>query len=273
MTTRSFQWTMIALIIVVILMLGGVGFVIWNQQGGQEYAAPRHNSDTWMMSGGEEESEEPPPSKEHPVPAAKEKRDSKPAEEGKTYQVDTSASRVYVKVGSATRIGHPHGVEGYLKSGNITPGAGGELVFDMKSFKADTPEARKKVGLEGKKLSDNEAKKVNEAMLGADVLNAEKFPTATYKIIAVKPAEKQDAGASGLYHVNGRFTLHGAEQPLQFKAKLERTDKEGVLRLSGSFVIKQTDYGITPYTAAGGLAKVADELEIIGELVLSSARK
>jgi hypothetical protein len=28
------------------------------------------------------------------------------------YQVDTKASRVFVKVGSATRLGHPHGVEG-----------------------------------------------------------------------------------------------------------------------------------------------------------------
>jgi polyisoprenoid-binding protein YceI len=255
MTTRSFQWTMIGLFIVLILMLGGVGFVIWNQQGGQDHATPRYNSDHWGMSGGEEESEE-----------------GTGPDEGKTYQVDTSASRVYVKVGSATRIGHPHGVEGYLKSGNVAPGTSGELVFDMKSFKADTPEARKKVGLEGKKLSENEAKKVNEAMLGADVLNVDKFPTATFKIIALKPAEKQDAGAPGLYQVNGRFTLHGAEKPLQFMVKLERTDKEGVLRLSGSFVIKQSDYGITPYTAAGGLAKVADELEIIGELVLSPAK-
>src|SRR5262249_55395160 len=190
----------------------------------------------------------------------------------KTYQVDTDSSRVYAKVGSATRIGHPHGVEGKLKSGNISPGAGGELVFDLSAFKADTQEARQKVGLEGKKVTENEAKKVNEAMRSAEVLDVEKFPTATYTIIAIKPAEKQEAGAPGMYQANGRFALHGAEQPLQFKAKLERTDKEGRLKLSGSFAIKQTVYGVTPYSAAGGLAKVADELEIVGELLLGPAK-
>jgi polyisoprenoid-binding protein YceI len=202
----------------------------------------------------------------------RDKPDSGPAEDAKTYQVDTDSSRVYVKVGSATRIGHPHGVEGKFKSGKISLGAGGELVFDLNAFKADTQEARQKVGLEGKKVTENEAKKVNEAMRSADVLDVEKFPTATCKIIAIKPAEKQEAGAPGTYQVNGRFTLHGAEQSLQFKAKLERTDKEGSLKLSGSFAIKQTDYGMKPYSAAGGLVKVADELEIYGELVLRPAK-
>ena len=196
----------------------------------------------------------------------------KAAPGGRTYQVDVAASRVYVKVGSATRIGHRHGVKGRLKSGTIQLGAGGELVFDMRSFKADTPEARKKVGLGRQRVSEREAKKVSETMLSAAVLDVEKFPTATYKIIAIKPAERQEAGAPGAYQVNGRFTLHGAEQPLRFKAKLEQAGKEGVVKLSGSFAVKQTAYGMKPYSGAGGLAKVADELEIHAELVLKPAK-
>ena len=38
--------------------------------------------------------------------------------------------------------------------------------------------------------------------------------------------------------------------------------------MSGTFRLKQTNYGIKPYSAAGGLAKVADELEISGDLEL-----
>jgi polyisoprenoid-binding protein YceI len=199
-------------------------------------------------------------------------RGAQKAPGGRTYRVDVAASRVYVKVGSATRIGHRHGVKGRLKSGTIQLGAGGELVFDMRSFKADTPEARKKVGLGRQRVSEREAKKVSETMLSAAVLDVEKFPTATYKIIAIKPAERQEAGAPGAYQVNGRFTLHGAEQPLRFKAKLEQVGEERVVKLSGSFAIKQTAYGMKPYSAAGGLAKVADELEIHAELVLKPAK-
>jgi polyisoprenoid-binding protein YceI len=282
MTTRVFQWTVLCLFAVVIGELGFVGFLTWNQQVDQEPSLARDNSSPGETGSGAEESKAPPDSKPtesaqsrragRPGPERKDKPDSEPAKEAKTYQVDTDASRVYGKVGTATRLGHAHGVEGKLKSGTITLGAGGELVFDMSSFKADTQEARKKVGLERKKVTENEAKKVNQTMRSAAVLDVEKFPTATYKIIAIKPAEKQEAGAPGSYHVNGRFTLHGAEQPLQFKAKLERTDKKDALKLRGTFVIKQTDYGMKPYSAAGGLAKSSDELEILGELLLSPAK-
>ncbi|HJZ89610.1 MAG TPA: YceI family protein [Gemmataceae bacterium] len=269
---------------VVIIMLGVVGFFIWNQQVDHERPMAPDSSVGRELGNGQDQSEAKPDSRavEGGQSARtgssglnlgkRDKADSKQGDGAKAYQLDIAASRVYVKVGSATRLGHWHGVEGKLKSGAISLGAGGELVFDMSSFTADTQEARKKVGLEGTKISENEAKQVTEAMLGGDVLDVEKFPTATYKIIVIKPVERQEAGDPGIYQVNGRLTLHGAEQPLAFKAKLERTNKEGIVKLSGSFAMKQTAFGIKPYSAAGGLAKVADELEIRSELLLSPGK-
>jgi polyisoprenoid-binding protein YceI len=279
MTTRCFRWTILGLFGVVILLLGFLNFEAWNEKGGEEGTLVLDNSGQPGMEGGQEESEAQPESKpaggarsRGKVPGGKERGQDKsasgPAKGAKTYQIDTQASRVYVRVGSATTLGHPHGVEGRLKSGRITPGAGGEVVFDMRAFQADTQQARKKVRLEGKPMSENEAKKVNETMRSADVLDVEQYPTATYQIAKMTPAEGQEAGAPGTYHVNGRLTLHGAEQPLHLKAKLARAG-EGALKLSGVFAIKQTAYGIKPYSGAGGLAKVADELEILAELSLA----
>jgi polyisoprenoid-binding protein YceI len=185
-----------------------------------------------------------------------------------TYEVDSEGSRIYMKVGTATRLGHEHGVEGNLKSGKLTLGSGGELVFDMASFTADTAEARKRVGLARKKISKNEAKKVTATMRGGDVLNVTKYPIATFRISSITPLDKQAAGEPGAYQVEGRFTLHSTEQRLLFKASVEAPDKQGRIRISGTFTIRQTDYGIKPYSGAGGLAKVADELEISGDLVL-----
>src|SRR4051812_32335317 len=85
---------------------------------------------------------------------------AEPAAPAKRYQVDTDHSRVFVKVGSATALGHPHGVEGRLQSGRLTPGGDGELVFDMGTFTADTAESRKRAGLEREKVSASDAKKV-----------------------------------------------------------------------------------------------------------------
>jgi polyisoprenoid-binding protein YceI len=270
MTTQCFRWTFICLLVVLILAIGLLDFLIWNQRVDQE---PGVADESFSQAGeGKDFRQSPKLSSEEAEKPNDEKAKANRAESGTTYQVDTKASRVYVKVGSATRIGHPHGVEGKLKSGKITLGATGELVFDMGSFEADTKEARRKVGLEKKKVSENEAKKVNAAMRSEDVLDVEKFPTAIYKITILMPAEKQEAGAPGIYEINGRFTLHGAEQPLRFKAKLERTDKQGTLKLTGKFAIKQSDYGVTPYSAAAGLVKVANRLQIFGELWLRAAR-
>jgi polyisoprenoid-binding protein YceI len=192
-------------------------------------------------------------------------------EKAATYEVDPKASRVYVKLGSATRLGHPHGVQGEIKSGKLTLGGDGELVFDMASFTADTAEARQRVGLASKKVSQNEAKKVTGALRGPDVLAVERYPTATYRITSIAPLDKQPAGQPGAYELKGRFTLHGTEQDLRFKAQVERAGKQGGLKLTGTFTVRQTDYGMTPYAAAGGLVKVADALEIAGELLLRPA--
>jgi polyisoprenoid-binding protein YceI len=193
------------------------------------------------------------------------------AEPAAAYEVDVEVSRIYVKVGSTTRLGHAHGVEGKLKSGKLTLGGPGEIVFDMASFTADTADARKRVGLEDKKVTETEAKTVTETMRGERVLDVDKYPTATFQIASITPLDKQPAGRPGGYELEGRFTLHGVERKLQVKAKLEATDKPGILKLTGTFTVRQTDYGIKPVVAVGGLAKVADELEITSELSLRPA--
>jgi polyisoprenoid-binding protein YceI len=195
--------------------------------------------------------------------------EEKPA--AKSCEVDATASRIFVKVDKSTRLGHLHGIEGNLKSGKLTFGGTGELVFDMASFTADTEKARRRVGLGDKPVSEDEAKKVTDTMRSAEVLDVAQYPTATFRATAIKPLDKQAPGAVGMYQLEGRLSLHGAEQTIQFKAKLERGEKQGELRMTGVFQVKQTDYGIKPVSAAGGLAKVADVLDIHGDLRLRPA--
>ncbi len=182
-------------------------------------------------------------------------------------QVDLVNSRVYIKVTSSTRLGHDHGVVGHLESGTATPGSGGKLVFAMKTFITDTAEARRYVGLNAP-IKAADQKKSSENMLGADVLNVDRFPGATFEIKTFDPAEGQAVGAAGLYNLAGTFTLHGVAQPLKLGAKLEPTSDPAVTRLRGSFTILQSQFGITPYSALGGLVGIEDKLKIWGEFVL-----
>ena len=182
-------------------------------------------------------------------------------------EADLGASRVYIKVATSTRLGHDHGVVGRLESGQVTLGSTGELVFAMKTFITDTPEARKYVGLTAPvKASDQQKSTAN--MLGPDVLDVQKYPQATFKITSCEPTDGQPAGSAGGYMVNGTFTLHGVSRPLSFAAKVEQASESAACRVRGAFAINQSSFGMKPYTALGGLVGIQDRLEIWGEFVM-----
>jgi polyisoprenoid-binding protein YceI len=179
--------------------------------------------------------------------------------------VDLQRSRVYILVGK-TGFGHEHGVEGRLASGNIQLGATrnvGELVFDMATFTADTPTARTRVGLTGETDAATQ-KKVNSNMRGPDVLDVTKHPRASFRIHSAKPRNAASPGETPIYELDGQFTLHGVTRPLRMEATL--SSSEGRTGLHGHFTILQSDYGITPYSAALGAVGVADKLEIWGDM-------
>ena len=185
-------------------------------------------------------------------------------------EIDLQTSRVYIRVGK-TGFGHEHGIEGRLASGKIRLGAtqdAGELVFDMPTFTADTPIARTRVGLTGETDAATQ-KKVNANMLGADVLAVAKFPQAVFRIRSATPRSTPKPGEAPIYDLDGQFTLHGTTRPLRVAAMI--TTADGRTGLRGRFTIQQTDYGITPYSAALGAVGVADKLDIWGELWMAQA--
>ena len=180
--------------------------------------------------------------------------------------IDPVESRIFVRVGKR-RLGHEHGVEGLVKSGHLNLEAkekAGEIVFDMKSFKADSDAARKHVGLESTTDADEQTE-VTQTMTGKGVLDVNKYPTATFTVTSSKRVTEKTADGKPQYELAGEFDLHGKKQPLTVMASITE-EKDGKQHVSGQFTIKQTDYGIKPYSAVGGLVSVKDELKIFGEL-------
>ena len=190
--------------------------------------------------------------------------------EASSHKVNAAASRVYIYVGK-TGLGHNHGVEGRLKSGSLQldgEGVGGELVFDMTSFDADTDAARRYVGLTGS-TDASTRQQVNANMKGAAVLDVQRYPTAKFAVEGVKRTEKKSRDGHPIYELSGKFTLHGQTRPLKLEASVE--DKGGDLHLKGNFSILQTQYGIRPYSKAFGAVGVADRLTIYGDIQLEGA--
>jgi polyisoprenoid-binding protein YceI len=187
-------------------------------------------------------------------------------------EVDIERSRVYTFVGK-TGFGHEHGVVGRLKGGSIRLGAkqnAGQLEFDLNSFQADTPDARRYVRLSGE-TNDSTREQVTANMLGKYVLDAEQYPTATFVIDSAIPLKKTHPNSPRYVQLDGQFTLHGATRPLRVIA--QATPESGEVRLRGSFTMLQTDYNITPFSKALGAVGVTDKLKIYGDIVLVAAPK
>lgn len=179
--------------------------------------------------------------------------------------VNTVVSRVYTFV-DKTGLGHQHAIEGKLASGSLLLGAkasAGQLVFDMRSFDADTPAARRYIGLPG--VTDESTRsQVNANMNGKYVLNVSKYPTAKFDVHSAFATGRNSKRGLPTYQLTGNFTLHGTTNPIVVVAEVERA--RGWLHVRGNFAIKQTAYGITPFSKAFGAIGVTDTLRLHGDL-------
>jgi hypothetical protein len=182
-------------------------------------------------------------------------------------------SRVYVFVGK-TGLGHEHGVVGQLKQGRINlaaaSGAAGNLVFEMASFTADTPEARKFVGLQPSNESKTQQHMVDSNMHGSGVLDVAKFPTANFTIRQLKKLDQPSQRKLPQVELDGDFTLHGVTRPIQVVAEVD--DKDQWTHLMGGFKMLQTRFGITPFKKALGAVGVTDQLTVWGDLWIAKQR-
>ena len=180
--------------------------------------------------------------------------------------IELQSSRVYCFVGK-TGFGHEHAIEGTLNSGAIRLGAtdkAGKFEFDLRSFQADTQAARTYIGLAGA-TDAGTVKKVQTNMLGPEVLDTARFPTALFEISAARKHVSKTPPATGQeYLIEGDITLHGVKRPMKFVALAESA--EGWTHLRGRFAIRQTDFGIKPFTAALGAVGITNELTIYGDL-------
>ena len=77
------------------------------------------------------------------------------------------------------------------------------------------------------------------------------------KGIEFRSTAVQTAADGSRISVQGELTLVGETRPIAFDLAVGDDGK-----LSGSVVVKQTDWGITPYSTLFGALKVADEVEV-----------
>jgi len=94
------------------------------------------------------------------------------------------------------------------------------------------------------------------------VLRVEQFPTAEFQS---KEITVQKLGGDLLMaHSVGELIFHGVKRTRPIDARVSRMGS--MLRISGQFTLRQSDYGIKPVSFAGGALKLKDELKFSFEL-------
>ena len=147
----------------------------------------------------------------------------------RTFAVDTQRSRALIdvgKTGAFSFAGHTHEVEAPLTSGvvHLDPDA-----LSRSDVRLEFNAAAMRVT--GKGESADDVPKVQETMLGEQVLDVKKYPTITFESTSV--SAKND--------VAGKLTIHGATRPVTALVMLKVDGAS--LTATGRFTIRQTDFG------------------------------
>jgi polyisoprenoid-binding protein YceI len=99
--------------------------------------------------------------------------------------------------------------------------------------------------------------------MNEQVLEVAKYPEIIYEAPVISITKLGDSLCSAV--LDGNLTLHGVTCRQQVTARIAVFGT--MLRASGDFTLKQTDYQIKLISVAGGAIKLKDELKVSFEMV------
>jgi polyisoprenoid-binding protein YceI len=121
-----------------------------------------------------------------------------------------------------------------------------------------------------KPLTDRDKREI--AVTARKVLSTDRFPQVTFSATSFEPtADTSDRSAADVLHdvagvVSGTLQLAGSSGPLRLQVR-----PAGSGRDRATTTIRQTDFGIKPYSGFLGALKVRDTVDVEAEVDLSAA--
>lgn len=188
---------------------------------------------------------------------------SRSANAGQRYRLNAAASQVHIyafRAGAARKAGHNHVLsvsqfEGELLLPSENPAdAAFAIRVPLNALVIDDAALRTATG--GNFVSPRSADDIagtRQNLLGAKGLDAERFPDLWLHSVAI-------AGDWPVLVAEVATTLHGVTATQPVVLRVER-DPQG-LRARGGFALRQTDFGLMPFSVLGGLLAVQDEVAI-----------
>lgn len=178
-----------------------------------------------------------------------------PAPAAAPLQIDSAASLIAVTVrrgGVLARLGHDHVVAARTITGTVTPAdQRAQFQFRLDQMTVDEPALRATAGLD-KQPSQDAIDGTRTNML-TKVLDADRYPLVQVQVTGAGPL------------LRAAITLHGVTRDYDIPVAIDQRD--GSLTVTGTVNLKQTDFGLVPFSVMGGAMAVQDQLELRFALV------
>ena len=188
--------------------------------------------------------------------------------QGRVMQLSAAQSQVRIHVfraGRAVHLGHNHVLsapefEGffYLSDSGLADSRF-DLQFRLDQLVFDLPEHRGALGPAfAAALSDAAIAATRENMLGPNNMQADQYPVVHIRSLAI-------GAESPKLWARVAVQMHG--QTREMDVPLNVTGLPQSLQVSGSVVLRQTDFGVQPFSVMGGLLAVQDAVRVDFSLV------
>jgi hypothetical protein len=176
-----------------------------------------------------------------------------------TLMPTDSSVRIYAfRAGRAARLGHNHVLSAPQFTGFFyLPSSGAansrfDLAFRLDQLEIDNPAYRSALGPAFSSVpSPDDIVNTREHLLGADDLQADRFPFVRIRSLQI-------SGEAPKFAAKARVEMHGQEREMWIP--LDVAGLPDRLSVTGSLVLRQTDFGVQPYSLLGGLLSVQDEV-------------
>ncbi len=207
----------------------------------------------------------PSPPSRRPTEPARPARDYTNA---RVYQVVPEESLVRILVyraGTLASAGHNHLIASHQVNGKVylhqeITRSGFDLVMPVDSLEIDPAELRREEGPDFPPDVPESAKQgTRKNMLSATLLEAERYPDVKLSTAAVEGSSLDALTVTALVGVKDQ--QHEVRIPVAAMLDGEQ------LTATGEFKVKQTDLGLTPFSALMGALQVQDELTVKFKLV------
>lgn len=186
------------------------------------------------------------------------------------YQIAADRSSLHVLVyrgGTLANLGHNHvmsspAINGYIWLNNAVERSGFDVVVPVAKLIVDDNDARAAEGADFPlNVSDEARTGTQRNMLSAALLDGEHYPVVRLKSTSI-------AGTLPVVQVRLQLTLKDQTRSFTLPVAVAATAQQ--LQARGEFELKQTDFGIKPFSVAMGALQVQDTVRIKFDLVANA---